>query len=87
MPVGVSDAVATDGGVVIGAATGTESGTNKSSANRQQMLSYLLSLMRTMHNEHGPHAPAVNIFSYKHAAYLLDAFIYFFRVLLSTYFH
>ncbi|VDO05272.1 unnamed protein product [Rodentolepis nana] len=70
---------------VVAIETATEGGGPiKGSANRAQTLSYVISLMRSLHNEHDSHAPAVDISAYKHSAYLLDAFIYFFRVFEGT---
>ena len=46
--------------------------------NRFEFLNYSLSLMRSTH-EHGDQEPLIDILSYKHVAYLLDAFIYYFR--------
>jgi E3 ubiquitin-protein ligase EDD1 len=45
---------------------------------RLDCLNYSLSLMRSLH-EHGDQEPSIDILSYKHLAYLLDAFIYYFR--------
>jgi hypothetical protein len=46
--------------------------------NRLDFLNYSLSLMRSMH-EHGDQEPLIDVLSYKHLAYLLDSFIYYFR--------
>jgi E3 ubiquitin-protein ligase EDD1 len=46
--------------------------------NRLDFLNYSLSLMRSIH-EHGDQEPLLDVLSYKHLAYLLDAFIYYFR--------
>ncbi|CAF1480195.1 unnamed protein product, partial [Rotaria sordida] len=46
--------------------------------NRLDFLNYSLSLMRSIH-EHGDQEPLIDVLSYKHFAYLLDAFIYYFR--------
>lgn len=46
--------------------------------NRLDFLTYSLSLMRSNH-EHGDQEPSIDVLSYKHFAYLLDAFIYYFR--------
>ncbi|VUZ48249.1 unnamed protein product, partial [Hymenolepis diminuta] len=73
-----------DSGIVAIETTAEGGGSIKGSANRAQMLSYVISLMRSMHNEHDSYVPAVDISSYKHSAYLLDAFIYFFRAFEST---
>ena len=45
---------------------------------RLDFLNYSLSLMRSMH-EHGDQEPTLDVLSYKHLAYLLDSFIYYFR--------
>ncbi len=45
---------------------------------RLDFLNYSLSLMRSIH-EHGDQEPSLDVLSYKHLAYLLDAFIYYFR--------
>lgn len=73
-----------DSGIVAIETTAEGGGSIKGSANRAQTLSYVISLMRSMHNEHDSYVPAVDISSYKHSAYLLDAFIYFFRVSVSS---
>lgn len=39
--------------------------------------------MRTANNDHGVVVPPVDVYSYKHIAYLVDAFLYFFKVLLA----
>jgi hypothetical protein len=46
--------------------------------NRLDFLNSLLLLMRSIH-EHGDQEPSLDILSYKYLAYLLDAFIYYFR--------
>ncbi|CAF4200335.1 unnamed protein product, partial [Adineta steineri] len=46
--------------------------------NRLDFLNYSLSLMRSTH-EHGDQEPLIDVLSYKHLAYLLDGFIYYFR--------
>ena len=46
--------------------------------NRLDFLNYSLSLMRSTH-EHGDQEPSFDVLSYKHLAYLLDGFIYYFR--------
>lgn len=51
---------------------------DKAANNRLDFLNYSLSLMRSIH-EHGDQEPAIDVLSYKHLAYLLDAFIYYFR--------
>ena len=51
---------------------------NKSVNHRLEFLNYSLSLMRSSH-EHGDQEPTVDVLSYKHLAYLVDAFIYYFR--------
>ncbi|XP_065677761.1 E3 ubiquitin-protein ligase UBR5 isoform X1 [Hydra vulgaris] len=53
--------------------------TDTSSSTRQDFLSYLLSLMRSHHNEHGDSLPKVEITALQHLAYVLDAFIYYLR--------
>ncbi len=46
--------------------------------NRLDALNYSLSLMRSI-DEHGDQEPLIDVLSYKHLAYLLDGFIYYFR--------
>jgi hypothetical protein len=46
--------------------------------NRLDFLNYSLSLMRSIH-EHGDQEPSLDVLSYKHLAYLLDGYIYYFR--------
>ena len=46
--------------------------------NRLEFLNYSLSLMRSIH-EHGDQEPTLDVLSYKHLAYILDSFIYYFR--------
>lgn len=72
----------TTGGGEVGTGGGGSGGRN--SSNRQQLLSYLLSLMRTANNDHGVVVPPVDVYSYKHTAYLVDSFLYFFKVFEST---
>lgn len=65
-------------------------GPSSSSSSRQNFISYLLSVMRTGHNETGLLLPAgfegvvpppnIDISAYKHTAYLVDAFVYLFKV-------
>nr|CDS34709.1 E3 ubiquitin protein ligase hyd [Hymenolepis microstoma] len=73
-----------DSGIVAIETTTEGGGPMKGSANRAQTLNYVISLMRSLHNEHDSHVPAVDISSYKHSAYIVDAFIYFFRVFEGT---
>ena len=47
-------------------------------SHRLDFLNYSLSLMRSTH-EHGDQEPTLDVLSYKHLAYLLDGFIYYFR--------
>ncbi|CAM4857437.1 unnamed protein product [Rotaria socialis] len=59
--------------------TNTSTNTSEKPANnRLDFLNYSLSLMRSIH-EHGDQEPPMDVLSYKHFAYLLDAFIYYFR--------
>uniref|UniRef100_A0A5K3FCE0 HECT domain-containing protein n=3 Tax=Mesocestoides corti TaxID=53468 RepID=A0A5K3FCE0_MESCO len=59
-------------------------GSGSNSSNRQHLLAYLLSVMRTATNDHGDAIPPVDVASHKHTAYLIDAFLYFFKVFEST---
>ena len=85
----VTAAVANAGGLAAGSnidggggGGGAVSTGGRNSSNRLQLLGYLLSLMRTAHNDHGAVLPPVDVFSHKHTAYLIDAFLYFFKVAL-----
>jgi len=42
-------------------------------------LTYILSLMRSHHNEHGDALPKLEITAMKHVAFILDSFIYYVR--------
>ncbi|XP_066917257.1 E3 ubiquitin-protein ligase UBR5-like isoform X2 [Clytia hemisphaerica] len=46
---------------------------------RHEYLSYILSLMRSHHDEHADALPKLEITSLRHVAYILDSFIYFVR--------
>lgn len=46
---------------------------------RHEYLSYILSLMRSHHDEHADALPKLDVASLRHVAYVLDSFVYYVR--------
>ncbi|VEL13318.1 unnamed protein product, partial [Protopolystoma xenopodis] len=59
--------------------TAVVSSGNTNNMRRQDFIAYLLSLMRASGNDHGDSVPLIDAPSHKHLAYVVDAFLYFFK--------